>query len=335
MKLNLVNWEMVKPGSRMEIVTSNLANMMSSYFVRYDNDLYEIVVYNTYSGELEHYNLSLDKNKIDVDIDSFYINLRNSEYPDPDEPCILTDNGYIFQLKEEPFVVFKESIKYPASLNSKKIFKLIDRFDGTTKTCNIYSVLGKFILHDIHLKDITMIENIFDLDNIMDKYEVDKLKFNTITSEFGIYHLHIKNDKYHKFIIIIVYDTFTRKYGINFISTKGVKESTTLKYTIKNQIEYCFDQIINNKNEDNYFRRRIPYKGEDYLRLKEMDDKDKIVLEENAKFNISRWSCLFDLYFGNIFDKEEYDKNMLFPDYKKKIYKLKSRMKIFNKTNNI
>lgn len=332
MNLELVKWEMVKPGSRIDIVPLNLKNMMPSYFVKYDDDLNEIVVYDTYSGNLEHYNLSLDKNKIDIDIDSFYNKLYDSKYPDPN-PCILTDKDYIIQLKEDPFVVFKESIKYP-SFDSKKIFKLIDR-DDETKTCTISSVLGKFILHNIHLKDITMIENIFDFDNIIDEYEVDKLKFNTIKCECGDYHLHIKNDKYHKFIIIIVYNTFTRKYGINFISTKGVKESTTLKYTIKNQIEYCFDQIFNNKNEDNYFRRRIPYEGEEYFRLKEMDDKDKIVLEENAKFNISRWSCLFDLYFGNIFDKEEYDKNMLFPDYKKKIYKLKSRMKIFNKSNNI
>lgn len=303
MKIDLIKWDKVKPGSRIDISFLKWNNVMPSYYIKNDEDLNNFTVYNSLTGEIESYNLSIQQDLIEVDIDKTH--RIGPIYPEP---------------KVNEIVVFNDLINNPNySFNSEKFFRIKD-WDDKNKTCTLISEKSKFILRNIHYNDITSISSIFHLDNIIDKDEINSLSFNSISSTFGDYHLYIKNDKYRKFIIIIVFDIFSREYGIDLISTNDRYEIYDFKDFIESPISVCFEQILKN-----FYSKSMPNKGVIYHRI----DLEKDELFVERKFKFKSWTCLYDLYFNNIFTDEEVCTNS--SDMRKKIESVKTVMIEFNK----
>lgn len=302
MKIDLIKWDRVKPGSRVDLSFLKWDNVLPSYYIKHDEDLNNFTVYIPLTGNIESYNLTMN-DFIEVDIDKTH--RIGPIYPEP---------------KVNEIVVFNELINNPNySFNPEKFFRIKD-WDNKTKTCTLISEKSKFILHNIHWKDITPISSIFKLDNIIDEDEINNLSFNSISNTFGDYHLYIKNDKYRKFIIIIVFDIFTREYGMNLIDTNNrseIYDFNNYKDYIGSQISDCFEQIINK-----HYSKSMPNKGETYFRVNLEEDG----MITKRKFKFKSWTCLYDLYFDNIFTHDEADYGL-----QKRMESVKSDLKDFNK----
>lgn len=302
MKIDLIKWDKVKPGSRVDLNFIKWKKVISTYFIRNDHDLNNFTVYNPLSGEIESYNLT---KKDFIEVNNIDDREHETNYKDPNVNDIM---------------IFNESIKNPEyALTPEKFFK-IKNWDNETKTCSLISIKGEFILHNIHWSDISLISGIFNLDNIIDVDEMNSLSFNSISSTFeNIYHLYIKNDKYRKFLIIIVFDVDTREYGINLIDTSHQDESHDFKNYIESEISICFDQILNK-----FHSKPMPKRREVYHRI---DWKNDESLTE-MKFKFKSWTCLYDLFFDNIFNiREAYN---ISSDMRKRIESTETDLKSFD-----
>lgn len=279
MKIDLVKWDNVKPGSRIDINFIKWKKVISTYFIRNDYDLNNFTVYNPLYGEIESYNLA---KKDFIEVNNIDDREHETNYKDPNVNDII---------------VFNESIKNPEyALTPEKFFK-IKNWDNETKTCSLTSIKGKFILHDIHWSDISSISGIFKLDNIIDVDEINSLRFNSISSTFeNNYHLYIRNDKYRKFLIIIVFDVDTREYGASLIDTTHQDKSFDFKNYIESDISVCFDQILNK-----FHSKPIPKRREVYSRIDWRNNESLVEM----KFKFKSWTCLYDLFFDNIFNNTE------------------------------
>lgn len=313
MKINLIKWELVKPGSKVDLNFVKSNHTMPSYYIKNDIDLNNFTVYNPLTGLIENYNLS-KQDIVEVDIDKK--SDSNYNYPKPN-------------IDIDEMVVFNEAINTPQYLfTSEKIFKIKD-FDSNFKTCTLFSINNKFILHNIHWDDITPISSIFNLNNIINENEIG-LKFKSKTITVGNYQLYIKNDKYRKFMIIIVFDINTREYGISLIDTRFIFPNFMDQLDlVERKINKCFILILQKS-----YPESIPEKGETYTRI----DMEKDGMLVGKKFKFNNLSCLYDLYFNNIFtdpsnnifaNKEE-AKNAAM-DRQKKIKSVMSCMNKFDK----
>lgn len=302
MKIDLIKWDKVKPGSRVDLNFIKWKKVISTYFIRNDHDLNNFTVYNPLSGEIESYNLT---KKDFIEVNNIDDREHETNYKDPNVNDIM---------------IFNESIKNPEyALTPEKFFK-IKNWDNETKTCSLISIKGEFILHNIHWSDISSISGIFNLDNIIDVDEMNSLSFNSISSTFeNNYHLYIKNDKYRKFLIIIVFDVDTREYGINLIDTSHQDESHDFKNYIESEISICFDQILNK-----FHSKPMPKRREVYHRIDWKNDESLAKM----KFKFKSWTCLYDLFFDNIFNiRETYN---ISSDMRKRIESTETDLKSFD-----
>lgn len=305
MKIDLIKWNEVKPGSKVDlnfIEWMKWKDKLTTYYIKNDSDLNAFTVYNPLTGDIESYNLTMQ----DVlEVNNIDDKKRETKYREPD----IND-----------IVVFKEVIENPEySLTPKKFFKIKD-WDDESKTCTLISIKNKFILRNIHWSDISSVSSIFNLDNIIDADELNSLKFNSISSTFGNkYHLYIRNDKYRKFLIIIVFDVDTREYGINLIDTSHRDESHDFKNYIESMISICFDQILNK-----FHSKPMPKRREVYSRINIKNDESLVEM----KFKFKSWTCLYDLFFDNIFKNTDvYNIGM---DKQKRIESVETDLKSFD-----
>lgn len=305
MKIDLIKWDNVKPGSKVDlnfVEWMKWKDKLTTYYIKNDSDLNAFTVYNPLTGDIESYNLTMQ----DVlEVNNIDDKKRETKYREPDVNDI---------------VVFKEVIENPEySLTPKKFFKIKD-WDDKSKTCTLISIKNKFILRNIHWSDISSVSGIFNLDNIIDADELNSLKFNSISSTFGNkYHLYIRNDKYRKFLIIIVFDVDTREYGINLIDTSHRDESHDFKNYIESMISICFDQILNK-----FHSKPMPKRREVYSRINIKNDESLVEM----KFKFKSWTCLYDLFFDNIFKNTDvYNIGM---DKQKRIESVETDLKSFD-----
>lgn len=288
MKIDLIKWDNVKPGSKVDLkfnfIRGNNGHI-STYFIKHDYDLNNFTVYNPLTGEIESYNLT-KTNFVEVN------NIDDREYE-------TNHNDFdINNIDVNDIMIFNEVIKDPTyELSPEKFFR-IKNWDNKNKTCSLISLKSKFILHNIHWSDISPISGIFNLDSIIDADEMNNLKFNSISSTFSNnYHLYIRNDKYRKFIIIIVFDVDTREYGASLIDTSYQDESFDFKNYIESDISsVCFYQILNKAHS-----KPMPKRREVYHRIDWKNDESLVKM----KFKFKSWTCLYDLFFDNIFNNTE------------------------------
>lgn len=305
MKIDLIKWDEVKPGSKVDlnfIEWMKWKDKLTTYYIKNDSDLNAFTVYNPLTGDIESYNLTMQ----DVlEVNNIDNRKRETKYREPDVNDI---------------VVFKEVIENPEySFTPKKFFRIKD-WDDESKTCTLISIKNKFILRNIHWSDISSISGIFNLDNIIDADEMNSLSFNSISSTFGNnYHLYIKNDKYRKFIIIIVFDVNTREYGASLIDTTYQDESHNFKGFIESEISICFEKILKK-----FYSNPMPKKREVYSRIDWKNDE----LLVDMKFKFKSWTCLYDLFFNNIFTNRKPYK--ITDSMRKRIESVKKDLKDFD-----
>lgn len=162
-KIDEIEWDKVKPGSRVDLNFIKWKKVISTYFIRNDHDLNNFTVYNPLSGEIESYNLT---KKDFIEVNNIDDREHETNYKDPNVNDIM---------------IFNKNPEY--ALTPEKFFK-IKNWDNETKTCSLISIKGEFILHNIHWSDISSISGIFNLDNIIDADEMNSLSFNSISSTF-------------------------------------------------------------------------------------------------------------------------------------------------------
>ena len=315
MKIDLIKWDKVKPGSRVDLNFINYQTI-PTYFIKYDHDLNNFTVYNPLSGQIENHYLTIKDHQID-NIDDRECEF---EFYNPDVNDIIVFNEAIknteYELNPEKFA----KIKY---LDPEKFFK-IKNWNNETKTCTLISIKNKFILRNIHWSDISPIYSIFNLDNLITTDEINNLTFNSVSSQFSNYHLYIRNDKYRKFIIVVVFDVITREYGINLIDTTIYQdeESYDFKNYIESEITNCFEQILKK-----YHPIPMPQKREVYFRVDLKNDESLVQM----KFKFKSWTCLYDLVFDNIFPNKVLDiEKKIGIDRQKRIESVEKDLKNFD-----
>lgn len=311
MKIDLINWDNVKPGSRVDLKFKFIRGdngHISTYFIKHDYDLNNFTVYNPLTGEIESYNLT-KTNFVEVN------NIDDREHETNHNDLDINN------IDVNDIMIFNEVIKDPTyELSPEKFFR-IKNWDNKNKTCSLISLKSKFILHNIHWSDISPISGIFNLDSIIDADEMNNLKFNSISSTFSNnYHLYIKNDKYRKFIIIIVFNIYTREYGASLIDTTYQDESHDFKGFIESEISICFEKIFKK-----FYSNPMPKRREVYSRIDWKNDE----LFTAMKFKFKSWICLYDLYFDNIFPNTEPHNIILNDDMRKRIDSVKKGFERF------